>query len=248
MAVCPVTDHVVVADRDNKRIQVLDAGLKHILDIRKDGNGKRLKLPWGVAVNQAGEIILSDGGADTVSVYNQNGSYSRQLTGPWYTPWGIAVDTNGDIYVCDFKSIKVINKAGEVIKTIDCHVTTFGQFRYPPCFITVYKDHILVSDIDGNIYQLAKSGTYVKTLVNIQKARGLAVTPAQDLIIVDRDGPIRVLTGDNTVSVIGDHGYEPWQLHNPGGVAVTRSGQIIVANTSNDNLLIYDQVRKIYIK
>ena len=83
VAICPVTDRVVVADQDNKRVQVLDAGLKHILDIKKDGNGKRLKCPWGVAVNHTGEIIVSNGDAHTVSVYNQNGSYSRQLPGPW---------------------------------------------------------------------------------------------------------------------------------------------------------------------
>ena len=101
VAVCPVTDRVVVTDQGNKRVQVFDASLKHIVNIEKDGNGEQLKWPWGVAVNHAGEIIVSDSGANTVSVYNQNGSHSRQLPGPWIRPWGIAVDINGDIYVCD---------------------------------------------------------------------------------------------------------------------------------------------------
>ena len=250
VAVCPVTDRVVVADQHNKRVQVFDARLKHIMDIKKDGNGKRLKSPWGVAVNHAGEIIVSHSGGCTVSVYNQNGSYSRQLTGPCNRPCGIAIDTNDDIYVCDFNSIKVINKAGEVIKTIDCDETGSGQISFRYFFITICKNHLLVSDGDCNIHQLTKSGSYVKKLevVNIQKARGLAVTAKQDVIIVDREGPIRVFTGDEAVSVLGDHGSEPWQLNYTGGVTVTRSGQIIVANTGKNNLLIYDQVKKIYIK
>ena len=220
------------------------------MNINKDGNGEHLQYPCGVAVNQAGEIIVSDGGAETVSVYNQNGSYSRQLTGPWNIPLCIAMDTNDDIYVCDITSINVINKAGEIIRTFYRHVTGFGPFSFQPLFITFHKDHILVSDDGGNIYQLTKSGSYVKKLdvVNIQKAQGLAVTTAQDLIIVDEAGPIRVLTGDETVSVLGDHGSEPWQINGLGGVTVTRSGQIIVANFANNNLLIYDLIKKIYIQ
>ena len=255
IAVCPATDRVVVTDQGNKRVQMFDASLKHIMNIEKDGNGKQLKFPWGVAVNHAGEIIVSDMEANTVSVYNQNGSHSRQLPGPWNSPGGIAVDTNDDLYVCDGDSIKVINKAGEIIRTINCRDTGFTSL---PWFITVYKDHLLVSDGGGNIHQLTKSGSYVKKLdvANVQIARGLAVTVAQDLIIVDRAGSIRIFAGDETVSVIGDEtrdeiedrGSKPWQLNYPLGVAVTRSGQIIVANFSNHNLLIYDLVKKIYIK
>ena len=277
----------MVTDSGNKRVQVFDASLKHIMNIEKDGNGKQLKWPWGVAVNHAGEIIVSDNVANTVSVYKQNGSHSRHLPGPWYRPCGIAVDTNDDIYVCADYSIKVINKAGEIIRTINCRVTGFSSW---PLVITVYKDHLLVSDGGGNIHQLTKSGSYVKKLDvdNVQKARGLAVTVAQDLIIVDEAGPIRILAGDETVSVLGDktvsvigdetvsvigdetvsvigdetvsvigdetvsvirdRGSKPWQLNCPTGVAVTRSGQIIVANYYNHNLLIYDLVKKIYIK
>ena len=247
VAVCPVTDRVVVTDQGNKRVQVLDASLKHIMNIEKDGNGKQLKFPWGVAVNHAGEIIVSDNEADTVSVYKQNGSHSRQLPGPWDSPSGIAVDINGDIYVCDADSIKVINKAGEIIRTIKC---CDKGFSYWPLFITINKDHLLVSFNGGSIHQLTKSGSYVKKLdvASVQEARGLAVTAAQDIIIVDRAGSIRIVAGDGTVSVIGDCGSKPWQLKYPFGVAVTRSGQIIVANFNNHNLLIYDLVKKIYIK
>ena len=240
----------MVADRDNKRVQVFDDGLKHIMDIKKDAKGQRLKCPRGIAVNHAGEIIVSDSGAVTVSVYNQNGSYSRQLPGALNRPCAIAIDTNDDIYVCNINTITVINKAGEVIRTIDCGFTGSGQLSFRPCFITICKNHLLASDGDGNVHQLTKSGSYVKKLavVNVQRARGLAVTAAQDLVIVDGAGPIRVLTGDETVSVIGDYGSEPWQLTYPQGVAVTRSGQIIVANFGSHNLLIYDLVKKIYIK
>ena len=77
VAVCPVTGRVMVADRDNRRVQVFTDEFQHVLDISKDGSGRDLLCPWGVAVNQAGEVIVSDGEANTVSVYSQTGSYSR---------------------------------------------------------------------------------------------------------------------------------------------------------------------------
>ena len=250
VAVCPATDRVVVADRDNKRVQVFDADLKHIMNIRKDGNGQHLKCPWGVAVNHAGEIILSDGGAHTVAVYSQNGSHSRQLPGPWKVPCGIAVDSNGDIYVCCAESIKIINPFGEIVRTIDCRGPGPGTSIGQPCFIAVYKDHILVSDRGGDIHQFTKGGSYVKKLdvVGVQRAAGLAVTANQDILVVDGAGAISVVTGDETVAVIGEHGSRPWQLCNAAGIAVTRSGQIIAANFSTNNLLIFDHVKKFYIK
>ena len=250
VTVCPVTDRVVVADQDNKRVQVFDAGLKHIMNIEKDRNGEELKCPRGVAVNHDGEIIVSDGGANTVSVYHQNGFYSRQLPGPWDSPSGIVVDINDDVYVCCAESIKVINQFGEIVRTIDRRDTGPGASLDQPCFIAVYKNHILVSDRGGDIHQFTKGGSYVKKLdvVGVHIAAGLAVTANQDILVVDGEGAICVLAEDETVSGIGEHGLMPWQLFNAAGIAVTRSGQIIAANSSKNNLLIYDQVKKFYIK
>ena len=57
-----------------------------------------------------------------------------------------------------------------------------------------------------------------------------------------------MVRGEQTVSVIGERGSEPWQLHDLLGVAVSKTGQIIVANWHNHNILVYDLVRKIYLK
>ena len=198
-----------------------------IMNIEKGGNGKMLKWPRGVAVTQSGEIIVSDGGADTVSI--NKGSSSHQLPGSWHSPWGIAVDSNDDVYVCSGESIKVINKYGQIFMTLNCRGTWPDPFSPRPLFITVYKNHILVSDDGGNIHQLTTIGSYIKKLAvdNLQRASSLAVTAAQYLIIVDKAMPIWILTGYETVSAIGDHGSVSWQLNNPLGVAVTRCGQII---------------------
>ena len=251
VAVCPVTGHVVVADPINQRVQVLDAEFKHIFNI-KDGSGRNLNWPGRVAVNKSGEIIVSDPDANTVSIYSQTGSNSRQLPGPWNNPYGIAVDSDDTIYVCDCGSytVKVVDKTGQIIRTFGGRGDQPGQFQDEPWFITVYKESIVVSDKAGKIHQFTKSGSYMRKMDvdNVHNAKGLTVTAANDLVIADYDGLMRVVRGEQTVSVIGEQGSEPWQLRNPHGVAVSKTGQIIVVNYNNHNLLVYDPVRKIYLK
>ena len=250
VAVCPVTGHVVVADYGNHRVQVLDTEFKHIFNINTDGSGRDPKLPWGVAVNKSGEIIVSGMLANTVNIYSQTGSYSRKLPGPWNTPRGIAVDSDDTIYVCDSGSyaIKVLNRAGKIIRTFGGRGDKPGQFQNEPLFITMYKDSIVVSDNTGKIHLFTKSGSYIRQMDvdNVRVATGLTVTSADDLVIADHEGHVGVVRGEQTVSVIGEQGSESWQLHKPLGVAVSKTGQIIVVNFSNNNLLVYDLVRKVY--
>ena len=252
VAICPLTGHVVVADPNNSRVQVLDAEFKHIFNINKDGSGRELKWPGRVAVNKSGEIIISDLYANTVSVYSQTGSYSRQLPGPWNAPRGIAVDSDDTIYVCDSgsKTIKVLDRAGQIIRTFGSRGTQRGQFQVIPWFITVFNETIVVSDAAGKINQFTKSGSYIRKMDvdNVRDASGLTVTADNYLVIANDRGPMRVVRGEQTVSAIGEQGSEPWQLHDPRGVAVSKTGQIIVANCSNHNLLVYDLARKIYLK
>ena len=250
VAVCPVTGHVVVADNGNRRVQVLDAEFKHIFNINQDGSGRDLGCPCRVAVNKSGEIIMTDIRANAVYIYSQTGSYSRQLPGPWNAPRGIAVDSDDTIYVCDSGScaIKVLDRADKIIRTFGGRGDKAGQFEDEPWFITVYRDSIVVSDAVGKIHQFTKSGSYIRQMDvdDVRDATGLAVTSANDLVIIDYRGYIRVVRGEQTVSVIGEQGSEPWQLHGPCGVVVFKTGQIIVSNCSNNNLLVYDLVRKVY--
>jgi hypothetical protein len=106
----------------------------------------------------------------------------------------------------------------------------------------------MVSDANGQIYKFTKSGSYVNMLDPgiVRKARGLTVDWAGDIVIVDGEGPVTIVRDGRAVRKIGECGKETGQLNNQQGVAVTRSGQVIVGNYGPDNLLVYDAVKKIY--
>jgi DNA-binding beta-propeller fold protein YncE len=107
---------------------------------------------------------------------------------------------------------------------------------------------VIVADYAGRIHKFTKTGSYIRHVDPgvIADATGLSVSPSGDLVVVDYDRHVAVVRDERVVCEFGVCGKEPYQLNNPHGVAVTKSGQIIVANAANNNLLVYDTVKKIY--
>ena len=250
VAICRDTGRVMVTDIDNSRIQILDNQLKHIQDITRDGDGNALSGPARVCMNNEGDMIISDHGSNRVLVYDKMDLYSRDLPGPWSGPAGIAVDADDHIYICDTKkySIKVLDKDGKVIRTFGSQGKSPGSFSNKPCNIIVFGDQLVISDTGGRICYFTKNGEFIKNLESgIVKASGLTVSPTGDLIMVDMEGEVVVLRDGRAVCRVGETGGESWHLVKPSGVAVTNTGQIVVANWGKHNLLIFDMIKKIYI-
>ena len=235
----------MVADYGNHRIQVLDASFNHLMDIKNTGQGRLLQYPVHVAVNSKGEIIVSSHYTRRVSVYDISGAYCGDLLkGCRDRPGGIAVDADDTIYIAHGRtgSITVINKKGRELRTIRCGTTISMMWRLVRtiymAYITIYNNHLIVCDTDGVLYQVDKMGSGSTKLEYVQSARGLAVDNAGDLMIVDRKGPITVVT-DGIVRHVGEQGLESWQLGKPLGIAVTETGEIIVGNIDKGTLLVY---------
>ena len=106
-------------------------------------------------------------------------------------------------------------------------------------YITIYKNQLILCD-NGQLYQFDKMGPSCTRLDYVQSAGGLAVDNSGDMVIVDGKGPDTVFRDGRVVHHVGEQGQDPWQLGGPCGVAVTKTGEIVVANYSNGNLLVYD--------
>ena len=241
----------MVADTYNRRIQILDNKLNHIKDITHAGDGQVLSQPVGICINSKGDIIISDYSAHRVLVYDKTGLYKRDIPGPWRGPDGIAVDNDDTLYICeqDAYRIKVIGKDGGTIRTFGEEGTTAGRFHGYPQFITVYGDQLVISDTTtGRVYHFTMRGEFIRNMESgiVKEATGLTVSPAGDLIIVDEQGEVVVVRDGRVVCRVGETGGESWHLDLPHGVAVTSTGQVVVANYWKHNLLLYDMVKKTY--
>ena len=78
-----------------------------------------VNIPWGVAVNQRGEIIVAENGGHCISIFSSSGEKIK-IFGSWgfaqgqfNTPHGVAVDGDGNILVVDESNHRIQKFTGD---------------------------------------------------------------------------------------------------------------------------------------
>ena len=104
--------------------------------IRTIGN---LKNPWGIVTDSKGRIIVTENGAQCVSIFTLEGGEIRSFgshgtaNGQFGNPLGVAVDSDDNIYVVDNSNhrIQKFTPDGEFIATAGSQGSNPLQFYYP---------------------------------------------------------------------------------------------------------------------
>jgi DNA-binding beta-propeller fold protein YncE len=97
--------------------------------------GNDLQNPYGVAVDGAGNVIVSDQNKHCIVIFSAEGGVLRSIggkgsgAGQLSHPKGVAVDGEGNILVadCGNKRIAVFSAAGEVLRTIGGRAAVRGS-------------------------------------------------------------------------------------------------------------------------
>lgn len=101
------TGKVYVADRENARVQVFTAEGKFLTQWRDTGH------PYGLYLTPDQRLLVTDGLANTLSVYDLNGKRLSRVgatgTGPgeYQLPHLLNVDDQGAVYVCEITGKRV---------------------------------------------------------------------------------------------------------------------------------------------
>ncbi len=134
-----------VADADLDQVLVYDADPPHKL-LRKIGTGGKAHTlttpgdfarPSNVAVDNDGNLFVSDTLNDRVEVFDADGNFIREFgkagDGPGYfaRPKGIAVDSDGHVWVADAVQdrVQVFTPEGHLLIWMGEHGLLPGQFR-----------------------------------------------------------------------------------------------------------------------
>ena len=87
---------------------------KFISQVGEFGDGKgQLNMPWGVTVDDEGDIYVADWRNDRVQKFAADGEFLLEIGGPgddkgdFDRPTSVAVDADGDIYVADWGNDRV---------------------------------------------------------------------------------------------------------------------------------------------
>ncbi len=174
-----------------------------------------LKLPYRVALNQAGEIIVTEYNAGIVSIFSPTGDKLRTLdtrgtaVGEMKGPRGVAVDGDDNILVVDGSfdgsndRLLKFSRGGDLIAAVGSHGDGPGQFNNP-C-------GVCVNSVNGKVY-VVDNGAFCVYIFN------------SDLTFSSK---------------FGCSGTGNGQFNNPWDVAFDRSGCVYVADYSNNRVQVF---------
>jgi len=196
-----------------------------------NGTGAQFTYPYGIAVDSAGNVYVSDTGTQTIRKITPGGGVSTIAGSDGVTgsvdgtgsaalfngPQGVAVDSSGNVYVSDTNNctIRRITSAG-VVSTFAGSAGQVGnsdgaggsaRFNYPAG---------LSIDTAGNVYVADFANSTVRK-----------ITPA---------GAVTTIVGAAGQSGTTDGPAGSARLNHPQGIAVDPSGNVYIIDTSNQTV------------
>ena len=189
-----------------------------------------LNYPYDIAYNSRGEMIVSELGADRVSIIDNRGRKIRtfgsrgdspdQMIGPK----GIAIDDMDNVYVSNRHKLQKFTSNGELIKCIGQKGRKEGEFN-DPRGVTLYDNQVYVCDCYNHRIQVFDLNlNFVRSIGSRGKGRGEFNKPydvkldnAGNIIYVAEYINCRVQVLDNSghfIRTLGDEGESyPSGLH-----------------------------------
>ena len=170
-----------------------------------------VRSPWGVAINQRGEVVVTEWGGDCVSVFSPSGEKLRSFgtsgsgQGQLKCPYGVAVDGEGNILVADHRNhrIQKFTAEDQFLAVVGTKGSGPLQFSYPT--------DILFNTSNNKVYVAGNWNHHVQ-----------------------------VLNSDLTFSsTFGKEGSGKGQFCKPWGIACDSTGKVYVADTNNNRIQVF---------
>jgi len=232
--------NVYIADTGNSRIRKLTAGgtISTYAGSSSAGYGgdggaatsAQLDLPIGLTLDASGNLYIADYGNNVVrkvtpggtistvagsGVQGYSGDGGQATKAAMYGPQAVALDSAGNLYVADSQNsrIRVVTPGGTIGTVAGTGIAGYTGDGGLATLAQIVNPAGLVVDSSGSIY-LSDSASVVRK--------------------VYPNGPIFTIAGNTTLGYSGDGGLAlSAQLNSPTGLGLDASGNVYVADTSN---------------
>lgn len=202
---------IYVTDTGRAAVFVFDPQMRKVSFIGDQQNG-RLALPVGVAFDKAGNVYVSDAKQKRIYVYDQNGTFLRDLgsNGEFMRPTGIAINPDlGLLYGSDTldHNFKIFTLEGKLVSTIGKRGGGEGEFNYPTnVAIDRRNGNVVVGDTQNfRIQVFDQNGKFLYKFGQVGDKPGMFARPKG--VAVDSEGHIYVSDAAfNNIQIFDDKG------------------------------------------
>ena len=236
--------------RDGKKIRSIDT-----TSVRS--GIRRYKLnSWGVAVDEDGNIYVTDFESHRLSKFNSGGKLVKTVggkggrTGQFYFPYGIGLSKDNKLFVCDTNNhrIQVFDTNLKFISCFGKEGSGEGEFRYPHDLTFDPAGDVYVTDSNNHRVQVfSQNGTFLRTFGRhgsgpgeLSEPRGIHVD--HDYVYVVEWGNHRVsifYTSGEFITSFGRRGSGEGELGNPCGITIDQDGFLYVCDWGNDRIQVF---------
>ena len=212
--------------------------------------------PWGVAINQRGEVVVA--GGNCVSVFSPSGeklqSFGTRGSGPGEVkyPREVAVDGEGNILVTDSFNHRIqrFSSEGQFLISVGTKGSGHLQFSYPTGIaFNASNNKVYVTDANNHRIQVLNSDlTFSSTFGRSGSGKGqfsnpfgIACASTGKVYVADcSNHRIQVFTAEGKFfHMFGRHGQGRGELDSPVGVVIDTSGMVYVSEFGNHRVAVF---------
>ena len=218
-----------------------------------------VRRPWGVAINQRREVVVTEWVGHCVSVFSPSRKKLQSFgtfgsgQGQLHHPSAVAVDGEGNILVADYHNhrIQKFTAEGHFFTAVGTKGNGSLQFNYLPTDIAFNTSNNKVYVVDnGNhrVQVLNSDLTFSSTFGKNGSGKGqfnipwgIACDSTGKVYVADMGNHcIQVFTAEGKfLRMFGRHGQGRGELASPSDVAVDTSGMVYVSEGSNHRVSVF---------
>ena len=212
--------------------------------------------PWGVAVNQRGEIVVAESNGHCISVFSPTGEKLRSFKsqgsgqGQFIDPRGVTMDDDGNILVVDAgnKRIQKFTPRGEFMALSQSNV----HFNHPPLGIKIHPNSkkIYVSDFNNHCIQILnpdltfyrKFGEHGTNNGQFGFTYDTAFDSTGNVLVGEREcnNGIQIFTAEGQyLRKFGSEGNGQGELNFPSAIAIDNDDVVYVTEQNNNRVSIF---------
>ena len=243
-------------------VRVKPRKFRPVLSFGQRGSSAEMLLkPWGVAVNERDEIVVTEHGNHRVQVFSSDGTYLRSFgrkgnkQGEFDFPSGITIHETNNIIVVDSSNhrVQLFSEQGEYLSQFGGEANLDHQLEHPHGLSLDDKGNIIVADRynksikifspDGHyLSEFGGEGSFTLPIHCVQYDKYLIVSDNEEhcIKVFDRKG--------NFLYKFGNNGERDGEFNGPRCLSVNKAGHLMVCDTFNHRVQVFELSGKFITK